>query len=81
MPTQLAPAAHLEGFRSAMVAFVRYADRAGLQASVPTTPDWTVRQLIAHQGMVHRWAAAILKGGQGRPGRLRARGSFGERPG
>jgi len=67
MPTQLAPAAHLEGFRSAMVAFVRYADRAGLQASVPTTPDWTVRQLIAHQGMVHRWAAAILKGGKGDP--------------
>jgi len=67
MPTQLDPAAHLEGFRSAMVAFVRYADRAGLQASVPTTPDWTVRQLIAHQGMVHRWAAAILKGGKGDP--------------
>lgn len=67
MPTQLAPAAHLEGFRSAMVAFVRYADRAGLQASVPTAPDWTVRQLIAHQGMVHRWAAAILRGVKGEP--------------
>jgi uncharacterized protein (TIGR03083 family) len=67
MPTQLAPAAHLEGFRAAMVAFVRYADRAGLQSRVPTTPDWTVRQLIAHQGMVHRWAAAILKGGRGEP--------------
>jgi uncharacterized protein (TIGR03083 family) len=67
MPTQLMPGVHLEGFRSAMVAFVRYADRAGLQASVPTTPDWTVRQLIAHQGMVHRWAAAILKGGRGDP--------------
>ena len=67
MPTYLTPGVHLEGFRSAMVAFVRYADRAGLQARVPTTPDWTVRQLIAHQGMVHRWAAAILKGGRGDP--------------
>ena len=53
---------HLEGLRSALVAFVRYADRAGLQASVPTTPDWTVRQLVAHQGMVHRWAAALVRG-------------------
>jgi uncharacterized protein (TIGR03083 family) len=53
---------HLEGLREAMVAFVRYADRAGLRAPVPTTPDWTVRRLVAHQGMVHRWAAAIVRG-------------------
>lgn len=45
-----------------MVAFVRYADRAGLRAPVPTTPDWTVRRLVAHQGMVHRWAAASVRG-------------------
>jgi len=55
---------HLEGLRAALLAFVRYADRAGLQAPVPTTPDWTVRQLVAHQGMVHRWAAATIRGGQ-----------------
>ena len=54
--------AHLEGLREAMVAFVRYADRAGLAAPVPTTPDWSVRRLVAHQGMVHRWAAATLRG-------------------
>jgi len=53
---------HLECLRSALVAFVRYADRAGLQAPVPTTPDWTVHQLVAHQGMVHRWAAAMVRG-------------------
>ena len=62
MPTELAPARHLEGLRAAMTAFVRYADRAGLQAPVPTCPDWTVRDLVAHQGMVHRWAAALLRG-------------------
>jgi uncharacterized protein (TIGR03083 family) len=45
-----------------MVAFVRYADRAGLPAPVPTCPDWTVRDLVAHQGMVHRWAAALVRG-------------------
>jgi len=55
---------HLEGLRAALVAFVRYADRAGLDAPVPTTPDWTVRQLIAHQGTVHRWAAGHVRGEQ-----------------
>lgn len=54
--------AHLEGLRDALLAFVRYADRAGLEAAVPTTPDWTVRRLVAHQGMVHRWAAATVRG-------------------
>lgn len=53
---------HLEGLRAAMIAFVRYADRAGLRAPVPTTPDWTVRRLVAHQGMVHRWASATIAG-------------------
>ncbi|GAB7007564.1 maleylpyruvate isomerase family mycothiol-dependent enzyme [Nocardioides sp. AN3] len=62
MPTQLTAACHLEGLREAMLAFVRYADRAGLSAQVPTCPGWTVRDLIAHQGMVHRWAAANLRG-------------------
>lgn len=62
MPTSLEPADHLEGLREALVAFVRYADRTGLRAPVPTTPDWNLRQLIAHQGMVHRWAAAQLRG-------------------
>lgn len=62
MPTTLELRDHLEALREALVAFVRYAERAGLRAPVPTTPDWTVRQLLAHQGMVHRWAAASLRG-------------------
>ena len=62
MPTELTVARHLEGLRAAMVAFVRYAERAGLSAPVPTCPGWTVRDLVAHQGMVHRWAAALLRG-------------------
>ncbi|MGY2701268.1 MULTISPECIES: maleylpyruvate isomerase family mycothiol-dependent enzyme [unclassified Nocardioides] len=62
MPTQLPLARHLDGLRSAMVAFVRYADRAGLRAPVPTCPGWTVRDLVAHQGMVHRWAAGLVRG-------------------
>lgn len=35
---------------------------AGLDAPVPTCPGWTVLDLVAHQGMVHRWAAARLRG-------------------
>ena len=53
---------HLEGLRTAAMAFVRYADRSGLPAPVPTCPGWTVRDLVAHQGRVHRWAAAELRG-------------------
>lgn len=61
---------HLEGLRTALLAFGRYAGQAGPAARVPTTPDWTVRQLVAHQGMVHRWAAATVRGehGGGREG-------------
>ena len=44
MTTELTLSEHLEGLRSALVAFVRYVDRAGLRAPVPTSPDWTVRQ-------------------------------------
>lgn len=35
---------------------------AGLDAPVPTCPGWTVLDLVAHQGMVHRWAAGQLNG-------------------
>lgn len=35
---------------------------AGLGAPVPTCPGWTVADLVAHQGLVHRWATAYLTG-------------------
>lgn len=62
MPTQLTIERHLEGLAEAVRAFVAYAERAGLDAAVPTCPDWTVRDLVAHQGMVHRWATALVRG-------------------
>lgn len=34
------------------------AERAGLDASVPTCPGWRVTDLVRHVGGVHRWAAA-----------------------
>ncbi len=36
------------------------AERAGLAAAVPSCPPWQVRDLLRHQGYVHRWAAAYV---------------------
>ncbi len=52
----------VEGIRTALAGFVSFARKAGLDAPVPTAPEWNVRQLLAHQGMVHRWAAANVNG-------------------
>jgi len=62
VPTQLTTTRHLGGLQEAVRAFGAYAGRAGLEAPVPTCPDWTVLDLVAHQGMVHRWAAALVRG-------------------
>ncbi len=62
MPTSLTLEQHLAALRDAVTAFARYVERAGLEAPVPTCPEWTVRHLVGHQGMVHRWAAANLRG-------------------
>ncbi len=62
VPTSLTTEQHLAALRDAVSAFVRHATDAGLDVPVPTCPDWTVRRLVGHQGMVHRWAAANLRG-------------------
>jgi len=36
------------------------AESAGLDAPVPTCPDWRVRDLVLHTGAVHRWAASYV---------------------
>lgn len=62
MATDLTVSEHLDGLREALLAFVRYADRAGLAGDVPTCPGWTVRELTAHLGMVHRFGLAAVRG-------------------
>ncbi|MEY2475412.1 MAG: hypothetical protein QOG87_727 [Actinomycetota bacterium] len=57
----------MEGIRNALAGFVSHARKAGLDAPVPTAPEWTVRDLVVHQGMVHRWATAHVLGKQGNP--------------
>ncbi|MFE7174072.1 maleylpyruvate isomerase family mycothiol-dependent enzyme [Streptomyces sp. NPDC057616] len=39
------------------------AEAAGTDAKVPTCPEWQVRDLLRHTGMVHRWAAAFVAEG------------------
>lgn len=36
------------------------AAQAGLDAKVPTCPDWQVRELLLHTGAVHRWATSFV---------------------
>ena len=37
------------------------ATEAGLDAPVPTCPDWAVRDLLGHIGQTHRWAASFVR--------------------
>ena len=62
MATHLTFEQHLDGFREATLALTRYAGQAGLDVDVPSCPEWTVRRLVGHQGMIHRWARANLRG-------------------
>lgn len=50
------------GIGSAATVLRANATSSGLHATVPTCPGWTVSDLVAHQGMVHRWAADTLRG-------------------
>ena len=51
-----------EGIGDAWAVLRDNANRAGFDATVPTCPGWTVRHLVAHQGMVHRWATSVIRG-------------------
>lgn len=51
-----------DGIGAAWTVLREHANRSGPQAPVPTCPDWTLRDLVAHQGTVHRWAAATIRG-------------------
>jgi uncharacterized protein (TIGR03083 family) len=62
MPATLSYDQYGEGIGNAWAVLRDNAARAGLDAAVPTCPGWTVRHLVAHQGMVHRWAAGALRG-------------------
>lgn len=56
-----------EGIGDAAAVLRNNAAAAGLDASVPTCPGWRVRDLVTHQGLVHRWATATVRGVAARP--------------
>lgn len=62
MPTSLTLDEHLDALRDAASALAQRAAAAGAAARVPTCPDWTIADLVAHLSMVHRWAAGHLLG-------------------
>ena len=51
---------HIEAIRDAGGRLSAAARVAGPDAAVPSCPDWVVRDLVRHQGGVHRWAAGIV---------------------
>ncbi|WP_084722792.1 maleylpyruvate isomerase N-terminal domain-containing protein [Streptomonospora alba] len=65
MPPHLALDDYTTAIAASGAALRDAAERAGLGARVPTCPEWTVADLVAHQGMVHRWAASTLRGESG----------------
>ncbi|MFE1950447.1 maleylpyruvate isomerase family mycothiol-dependent enzyme [Streptomyces sp. NPDC059524] len=56
-------AEHLQALDREGRALADAAERAGTDAKVPTCPDWQIRDLLRHTGMVHRWAAAFVAEG------------------
>ncbi len=38
---------------------------AGMEVQIPTCPEWNMRELVVHQGTIHRWATATLRGERG----------------
>jgi len=62
MTTVLTLDRYLAGLERAAAALVADVESAGLDADVPTCPSWDAHALLAHQAMVHRWAAAQITG-------------------
>jgi uncharacterized protein (TIGR03083 family) len=54
-------------FRAETLRFADAAQRHDPAATVPGCPEWTFRDLVAHVGSGHRYAAGIITGGTDRP--------------
>ena len=62
MATRLTLEQHTAALRHALDRMAESVREAGPDATVPSCPGWAVRDLVAHIGMVHRWATANLVG-------------------
>ncbi len=63
MPSSLTFDAYGDAIGSAATVLRASAGAVSLAAPVPTCPEWSVRDLVVHQGMVHRWAAQVVDSG------------------
>ena len=55
----ISPERHYAEIEASTDTLARLVDGADLTRTVPTCPDWTLRQLATHVGRAHRWAAQI----------------------
>ena len=62
MPTVMPIQEHIAVLAAEGARFTALAARLDAETPVPTCPEWTVRDLIAHQGEVHRWATDLIRG-------------------
>ncbi len=62
MPTHLSLSVHIDALAAGGRVLRESSARSGLGAAVPTCAGWNVTDLVTHLGMVHRWAAANLRG-------------------
>ncbi|MFJ3705735.1 MULTISPECIES: maleylpyruvate isomerase family mycothiol-dependent enzyme [unclassified Streptomyces] len=51
---------HMDVLAAEGLALASAAREAGTDALVPTCPDWRVRDLLRHTGMVHRWVTGMV---------------------
>jgi uncharacterized protein (TIGR03083 family) len=70
-PTLLAPQEYADAVRAETAALVVAAEAAGSGAAVPSCPDWTVSDLLAHIGRVQNWAASVIEARTTDPVRFR----------
>lgn len=63
----LAPSEHLASLAAEAATYVRTLHGADMDAPIPMSGDWTLRDLTRHLGAVHRWAAAIALSGREEP--------------
>jgi uncharacterized protein (TIGR03083 family) len=61
---------HISALRREGQLLASAAATADLDTRVPTCPDWNVRDLVRHQGGVHRWATGIVAGPRTAPWRV-----------
>jgi uncharacterized protein (TIGR03083 family) len=53
-------AEHIDALREQGGLLADAAERAGLDAAVPSCPTWLVKDLLRHTGYIHRWAASHI---------------------